>query len=255
MMSESTIALHQLVGYLDEVLQPHKFTENTINGIQIATTKPIARVATAVTASLEAIEKANELGVQALIVHHGLFRKNECRPLIDTFYKKVHLLMKHDIALLTYHLPLDADQTIGNNWKAARDLGLQDLKPFLEYVGVNIGVIGSMPPTPFDAFKLKVEEYYGNKSTAVKVKDPIRSVAIVSGGADKEITYAVQVGADCYITGRYDEPLWDTAHEEGISFLGLGHYATETVGVKAIAELVVKQFGIPATFIKTDNPF
>ncbi len=251
--------LHELAQHLDDYLQVNHFDEAAYNGIQVANTGPMAEdithIATAVTASLETIEQAAQLGVQALIVHHGIFRKQDTHPIVGVLYKKIKLLMEHNIALLAYHLPLDAHQEVGNNWHAARDLGMKDLQSFGQYGGHSIGVIGSIAPTDFDVFKQKVEQYYRRPAQWVKIKDPIHTVAIISGGADRFIIDAAQVGADCFITGRVDEPVWDNAHEYGISFLGLGHYGTETIGPQALAGYIQKALGIPSEFIKTDNPF
>ena len=163
--------------------------------------------------------------------------------------------MDSNMALLCYHLPLDAHGELGNNWKAAVDLNLTDLKPFAEYNKVAIGVIGSIKPLPFEELKKQVEQYYNNTAAFVKVKDIISTVAIVSGAGEKFIKAAAQAGADCFITGRADEPVWDDAHEENISFLALGHYATEIVGPKALGQHLHNRFRIEHLFIKTNNPF
>lgn len=254
-MKKGPLTAQELAQYLSTLLDPHTIEENSFNGIQVANTGSVYSIATGVSASLETIEKAAALGAQVLIVHHGIFRKNDPQRLTGTAYKKIKLLMDHNIALLTYHLPLDAHRELGNNWKAAMDLGLQDLQPFLEFSKILIGVIGTIPPTSFEDLQKKVETYYDKRSAAVKVKDTIQTIAIVSGGADRFIGDAARAGADCYITGRFDEPVYDTAHEEHISFLGLGHYATETIGVKALAQHLQEKCMIPCTFIKTDNPF
>ncbi len=254
-MINKQVSVNELALYLNALLNVQAFEENSFNGIQVTTSSPIRKIATGVTASIETIEKAILLKAQVLIVHHGIFLKNDPQPLIGNRYKKIKLLMDHNIALLAYHLPLDAHQEVGNNWKAAKDLGLRHLKPFLEINKVPMGVIGFMSPMSFDIFTQSVEQYYGNTAARVKVKDTIASVAIISGGADKCITDAAKAGADCFITGRFDEPVWDAAHEENISFLGLGHYATETVGVKGLVDKLQQQFNIPCTFIKTGNPF
>ncbi len=255
-MSTKTPTAQILEQHLNAYLDPHKIQEKAYNGIQVTNTGAITNIATAVSASLEAIEKAVALKAQALIVHHGIFRQNDSHPLTGITYKKIKLLMEHNIALLCYHLPLDAHQEIGNNWKAARDLELINLKPFAEYNGILIGVVGQLPEKlSFEVFKATAEQYYKRPAQAVKVKDPITSVAIVSGGADGFVAAAAQAGADCFITGRVDEPVWDSAHEHNISFLGLGHYGTETVGVKALADYLPKHFAVSCTFLKTANPF
>lgn len=250
------LLITELATHLNNYLAISTFDESTYNGIQVAhTPQPITKVATAVSASLETIEKAVALKAQVLITHHGILSKQKPHPLTETLYKKVKALIDHNIALLVYHLPLDAHHEIGNNWKAAQDLGLGNLKPCIEFNKVPIGVIGTIEPTPFASWKTKVESYYDNKAAAVAVKDTIKTVAIVSGGADRFLKDVAALGADCFITGRFDEPVWDDAHEGNISFLGLGHYATETVGPKALAEYIHKTYGIEALFIKTDNPF
>lgn len=249
------ITLLQLSEYLNAYLDPNKIEENAYNGIQVANSVPISSIATAVTANIETIQKAIELNAQALIVHHGIFLKKHPHPITGRLYEKIKLLINHDIALLGYHLPLDAHQEIGNNWQAARDLGLQNLQPFSHHANTQIGVYGTIPATSFDTFKKTVENYYGRPANAVKVKDTIKKVAIISGAADGFITDAAAIGADCFITGRHDEKVWDNAHELDISFLGLGHYGTETVGPKALAHHIEQKFNIPCTFIKTENPF
>jgi dinuclear metal center YbgI/SA1388 family protein len=253
--NQKQLSLHELSSYLDGYLDPFKIDEAAPNGVQVANMVAISKIATAVSASVETIEKAVQLKVQALIVHHGTFLKYDPYQITGIKYKKIKLLMDNDIALLGYHLPLDAHREVGNNWKAAMDLGLNDLQPFAPISRVDIGVVGTIQPTSFEDFTKKVEQYYGNRAAAVKVKDIVSKVAIISGGADKFIKAAAQAGADCFITGRFDEPVWDDAHDENISFLGLGHYATEVVGPKALAQHLQAHFGIPCEFIKTDNPF
>ena len=244
-----------LACWANELLEISGFEENSINGIQVASEGTINMVATAVSASLETIEKCVELRAQALLVHHGILMKNNLQPLVGVQRKKIKLLIENNIALLAYHLPLDAHRQIGNNWKAAQDLGLSNMRPFCEYNKKWIGVIGFMKPIPFDEFAKRAEVYYGRSAVVVPAKKMIESVAIVSGGADRFLGDAAREGADCYITGRFDEPVWDMAREENISFVGLGHYATETIGVKALAEKIELDLGLTATFIRTDNPF
>ena len=249
------IALAQLATFLDTLLAPERFDERAYNGIQIETRVPITKIATAVSFTNEVIQQAINENVQALIVHHGVFRKGDDHPLTGRLYHRVSQMIKHDIALLGYHLPLDAHQEIGNNWKAAKDLGLTNNRAFLEFGGSDIGVVGEITPLRFEAFKEQVEQYYGRPAQLVKVHDEVKSVAIVSGRANKCIKDAAEVGADCFITGCVDEGVWDDAHDYGVSFLGLGHYGTEVVGVEALAEVLQKQFQVPVVFLKTENPF
>ena len=51
----------------------------------------------------------------AVLVHHGYFWRGEDRTLRGIRHRRVALLMKHEISLLAYHLPLDAHPELGNN--------------------------------------------------------------------------------------------------------------------------------------------
>lgn len=226
------------------------------NGIQVEGKDEIKRVATAVSANLQTIEKAVEKGVDALVVHHGMFWNRDPYPIIGTKRTKLELLLQHEISLFAYHLPLDAHQEIGNNWRAARELGWEDLEPFGEFNGTFIGVKGNFSPQPIEAFVTHVEAYYSHRATvALGGKKKVKSVALISGGAYKELGAASREGVDCFMTGNFDEPAWGIAHEEGIHFLALGHSATEKIGPKAFAEYLVNQHGLEAFFLDIPNPF
>jgi dinuclear metal center YbgI/SA1388 family protein len=242
-----------LVRDLDTLLDPTHMQDWGNNGLIIANEGPLTKIATAFTPSLAIIEQAVAHKAQALITHHGL---RDLFPLIDaTDYKKVKLLISNNIALIRYHLPLDAHQTLGNNWKAALDLGWQNLESFGECKGTLIGVRGTIAPTSITAFTAQLEAYYGNKAAVVAVKKEIRSVALISGGAHSYLKAAAAAGVDCFVTGSFDDPAFDTAFEENISFCGLGHAATEQVGPKALADHLRETYGVETMFINTPNPF
>jgi len=245
----------ELTKHLSELLDPHRMPDVCPNGLQVDNTGPLSKIATAVTVTHETITKAADIGAEALIVHHGLFRTNNTTIIVDGLYKKMKLLIECNIALVCYHLPLDAHHELGNNWRAARDLGLTKLEEFCVLNNTAIGAIGEIPSTHALDFQQKLETYYGNTAQAVITRDPIRRVAIVSGNSNKFFKMAITAGADCFVSGTIDEPVWDLAHEEQVTFFALGHNKTETVGVKALAEYITNHLKIPATFISTNNPY
>lgn len=244
-----------LAEQLSQFIDPHNISDHSINGLQITNNGIITQAATGVSADLETIKQAVALKAQALIVHHGLFWKGDSYVLDGTRYEKVKLLMHRNIALLAYHLPLDAHETLGNNWKAARDLGWNNLQPFCECDGTLIGVRGTFPHIPFDKLKQQLADYYRHPITAVSDKKEISSAALVSGNAYKFINQAVEAQVDCFVTGSFDLPVWHTAHEEHIAFCACGHAATEKVGPRALAAYIHETCDIRCDFIDTENPF
>ena len=84
--------------------------------------------------------------------------------------------------------------------------------------------------------------------------EEIRRVAVCSGGAARGIAEAVAGGYDCFVTGEAAEPTKHAAKEAGIHFVAAGHYATETSGVRLLAERVGRELGVEWEFVDLPNP-
>ncbi len=241
----------ELSDWIDTYLNVDLFEDYCPNGLQVEGKSQVKKAATAVSANIQTIEAAVKEGVDALIVHHGLFWKGDTYPIVGAKKRKLQLLMEKGISLLAYHLPLDAHQVVGNNWKAASDMEWENLEPF-----GGIGVKGEFPEQPIKTFFEKLETYYGHKAArALGGEKSVSSAALISGGAYREISRAAKEGVDCFITGNFDEPAWGWAFEEKIHFLALGHSATEKVGPKALAHYLQKEMGLETHFIDVENPF
>lgn len=250
------VSLQDLIIYLDELLSSSNMVDYCSNGLQVQGSSPIKSVATAVSASLETIEAAVAQKAQVLIVHHGLFWHKQSHVLSGVKYEKLRLLLKHDMALLAYHLPLDAHQMLGNNWKAARDMGWSDLQPFGFMNKLPIGVKGKFPAMLCQAFKQTLENYYEHPAVCCLAgKESVQTAGLISGGAYRSIDEAVADKLDCFITGNFDEPVWHQAREEKINFFAMGHSATERIGPRALGQHLQEKFGLNCNFIDIPNPF
>ncbi len=250
------ITLQELSAFLDAQLKPSDFSDNCPNGLQVEGKSEVRKIAFAVSASVAAIEEAVKAQADALVVHHGIFWQNAPLPVIGPKRQKLELLLKNGISLFGYHLPLDAHPQFGNNWKAAKDLQWKQLDPFGLYRKIAIGVKGSFEPMSVEAFQKKLEHYYGHVAhAALGGKKEVSTGGIISGGGHWSIEEAAEQGLDCYVTGSFDEPIWDIAFERKINFFALGHHATERVGIMALKEAIAKQFNLPCTFIDLPNPF
>ncbi len=250
------ITLQDLSLFLQNLLSPQEFSDFCPNGIQVEGKQEVGRLCFAVSASLAVIEEAVKRKADVLIVHHGIFWNKDPYVVVGTKREKLEQLLKNGVSLLAYHLPLDAHRQVGNNWKAALDLGMEDLQPFGELGKTFIGVKGKIPKMSVDAFCKKLEAYYGHAAhSALGGKKEVSSAAIISGGAHRNIDQAADCGVDCYITGSFDEPVWDIAHERKINFFALGHYSTERIGILALMAELQKRFQLQCEFIDLFNPF
>jgi putative NIF3 family GTP cyclohydrolase 1 type 2 len=169
--------------------------------------------------------------------------------------RRAELLLKNSLPLLAYHLPLDAHREVGNNFRAAEELGWQNCQPFGPK-DLEIGVMGFFDEIDVKEFCIKLEKYYGHPAAAVfGGKERVKSAALISGGAYRQIAEASAKGIDCFITGNFDEPAWHMAREEKLNFFALGHHATERIGPKALAHHLNEQFSLETEFLDCANPF
>jgi dinuclear metal center YbgI/SA1388 family protein len=245
-----------LEAYLADYLGVKSFDDEAVNGLQVEGKPEIRRMVVAVSACAEVFQKTLSLHADAVLVHHGLFwRGHGPEPVVGVLKDRLALLLAADVSLFAYHLPLDAHGEVGNNAVAARDLGLLDLVPFGEYHSMTIGWKGRLPePLPTAAFVEKLEKYYGHPAHVVSGGPAqVSTVGLVSGGAAKEAVQAADQGLDAYVTGEPSEPMTYYCREAGLTFAALGHYATERVGVRALARHIEARWGIETRFVEVAN--
>lgn len=251
-----TRSLHreELRSYLDTLLNSSAFSDMCPNGLQIEGQDEVTALITAVTPSLDVIQEAVERGATALLTHHALLSDYSCRTITGVHKKKIELLVKHNISLFSYHLPLDAHEKFGNNALLCRLLGVVTLEPFVFERGMSIGWKGELHREREEMFSLIKEKINPSALILPFGPDIIRRIGVVSGGAQNNISDAIREGCDLYLTGEVSEHTYYIAKEEGIHFVAGGHHATEVFGVRELGEHIAQKFGIKSTFIDTKNP-
>ncbi len=250
--------LESLVNYLHDNLELSSIDDFCPNGLQVDSGHhEITQITTAVSASLETIDAAIALKPQVLLVHHGIFWNKDSLCITGVKRDKIKRLLDHGISLLAYHLPLDCHQKWGNNYKAAHDMGWKNLQGFgPRCPQAQLGVFGEIPPTPVAAFQEKLEDFYNHSATtALGGPQIISKVALISGGAHREIEQAAKAGADAFITGSFDEPTWHLAKELNIHFFAMGHSNTEKIGVQTLGNHLKQKFHLTHHFLDIPNPF
>jgi dinuclear metal center YbgI/SA1388 family protein len=238
---------------LDGWLQPAAFTDVAENGLQVQGRANIHEVVCGVSANLALIERALAVGADAIVVHHGLVWGG-IRRIDGWLHARIEKLIKNDVNLFAYHLPLDAQPTLGNNAGLARALGLQDTAPFGKYKGQLIGTMGACAPASVDAFVDVLTDQVGPaKAVYGPRKKTVRTVGVCTGGAPDLFHEAIDRKLDAYVTGEDTEWVQAVAEESGCVFIAAGHHATERFGPRALADALSKS-GLNAQFIDVENP-
>lgn len=252
----SGVALADLVAYLDAYLKIDSVRDYGPNGLQIEGRPTVRKLVTGVSGCRELFVRAREADADSVLVHHGLLWDFLPRQLTGVQYGRVAELVRAEISLLSYHLPLDRHEEVGNNAVASRRLGLDECEPFAEHRGVPIGCRGRLTEAlSIAGLTARCEEVFGQEPLVLSGgPDEIRTVGIVSGAADTSLWEAIDVGLDAFITGEPSEWVMNVAREAGIHFFAAGHYATERLGVQALGDHVRQKFDLEVEFIDVPNP-
>ena len=248
------VDLQDLVRYLDGYLDVAGVPDypGAANGLQVENSGRVSTIAACTDACMATIEAAGERGAELLLVHHGLFWGDGLVPLTERNYRRVRQLLSHDIAVYSAHLPLDAHAEVGNSAELARLVGLEVRGRFGEYEGVPIGVWGEMT-TDRDQLARTLAAALGREPFLIPAgPERVRKVGIVTGGASEFIAQAHLSGLDTYITGEGPHYTYFEAEERELNVFYAGHYATETLGVRALARHLGERFGLDWEFI--DHP-
>jgi len=244
--------------FLSDLLTPETFSDYCPNGLQIEGAEQINKIAFAVSATRDSIQKAVALNADTLVVHHGLFWKfHGTRTLTGSFAKRIYPLVQNNINLFAYHLPLDAHPEVGNAAVLGQQINCLQQTPFGDFKGSPTGIKG-MLGYPVSAKELcqKLETILDHNVILASPdqEQMIKSIGIITGGANSDWILAQQAGLDAYITGEISEHDWHESKENGIHMFAGGHNATEKGGIVRLMKRVQMQYEIKCVFIDSDNP-
>lgn len=220
-------------------------------GVQVVGAENVKKIACGVSASRTLFERAAAAKAQLLIVHHGLFWDRDQRVVDALMRGRLEALFAADLTLAVYHLALDAHPEIGNNTLLARELGIE---PEERFAGIGWG--GQVRPHPtVERFVGRVREKLGREPLVFPHGPPqIKRAAVVTGGGGRHLAEAAAAGYDAFVTGEAEEPSLHASRELGIHFVAAGHYATERLGVQALAQKLAERFDVDWEFIELGNP-
>ena len=242
-----------LIRYLDELLEAVRFKDYCPNGLQVEGRANVLRIVAGVTASQALLDTAIARNADAILVHHGWFWRGEDGRVTGIRKARLQSLLRHDINLIGYHLPLDSHAEVGNNAQLAKRLGWTVEGRFGEQ---DIGWQGRTSiPTRLSSL---VQTITGELRREPQViGDPGRSISRIawcSGGAQGLFEQAIALGVDAYLSGEISEPNVHLARESGVAYIAAGHHATERYGVQSLATHLAARFGLECEFVDIDNP-
>ena len=240
----------EIVAYANELLEIERFPEFAPQGLQVVGAPEVTTIACGVSCSRELFERAVELGAELVLVHHGLFWRNEPLVVDARLRGRLEALFRGDASLVAYHLALDAHPTLGNNAQLAARVGATPVGPF-EVVGLGC----TIDAVRVEDLAARVAGAVGRTPLVLRGGDrEIRRLAVSTGAAGHDLVPAAHEGYDALLTGEPEEPSSATARELGIHLLAAGHYASEQFGVQALAAHLADRFELEWQFVEVANP-
>jgi dinuclear metal center YbgI/SA1388 family protein len=250
------VALGDVVDALDAELRTRDVPDygGAVNGLQLANAGTVRRVAVGVDFSRTAVDDAVAAGAQLLVVHHGMFWGG-ARPIVGAAYERLRALVMHDVAVYASHLPLDVHPTLGNNAQLARQLSLVPNGGFARYKTIDVGVSGEADE-PTTAVAERVAAFAARWGGTVR-HTPIApgrvtrrwGICTGAGASSDSLAEATERGLDTLIVGEGPHHTAVEAVERDLVVIYAGHYATETLGVRALGAWLEARFGVPWTFV------
>lgn len=245
--------LKELENYTGQLLDVERFRDYCPNGLQVEGKSEVRKLVSGVTASLDLLKAAVEAGADAVLVHHGWFWKGEDARIVGVKRARLEWLLRHDVSLLAYHLPLDAHPQLGNNALLAARLGFETEGCFGEQ---GVACRGrTIEPQTLAGLAAWVETSLARSPLVIgRENQPVNRVAWCSGGGQDYFEEAVQLGVDAFLSGEISEQHVHLSRETGVAFIAAGHHATERYGVQALGSHLAERFGIEHRYIEIPSP-
>lgn len=243
----------ELIDYTAQLLQTARFKDYCPNGLQVEGATEIQHIVSGVTASMALLERAVEVGADTVMVHHGYFWKNEPLPITGIKYQRIRYLLKHDLNLIAYHLPLDAHAEFGNNVQLAKHMGWKQDGFCGEQ---NIIAFGEQPTEcTLRNLTTHIANVLHREPLVIGADDrSIKKIAWCTGAAQHFLVDAIEIGVDVFVSGEISEQTFHLANESGVAYIAAGHHATERYGIHALGEHLAQTFRLKHSHIDIDNP-
>lgn len=247
------VKLNELVNYTQSLMQVECFKDYCPNGLQVEGKQDVCKIVTGVTASMALLDASKQANADLILVHHGYFWRNEDARVVGIKRSRLAFLLKNDLNLMAYHLPLDAHHELGNNIQLARVLGIS----FSGFAGdSNLIAYGTLPESiELQAFATRIE--LALQRQPLVIGDPhkmVQKVAWCTGAAQGYIDVAIELGVDVFISGEISEQTTHQSVESGVSYISAGHHVTERYGIQALGKHLAEKFNLIHEFIDVKNP-
>lgn len=193
--------------------------------------------------TIDSIKYALSNNINCIITHHPLFfEKIQNLNVNSEYYKKLELLIKNQINVISIHTPLDIHPNGVNKYLADKCL-LNNQEVFVDYIECcGYGIVGSIENDTFKNYLTKLKNnfenpilYYGN------IEKSISKVAVLGGSGAFSIKDAISKKVDLLISSDFKYHDIQLALENNLNIIDLGHFESEISGLLSLKEFLINK--------------
>lgn len=231
-------------------IAPPELAESWDNvGLLVDAGRPVDAILTTLDITAPVVEEAVKQGCTLIVSHH---------PVIFDPIRRVTaqdlpaLLLAGGVSAICMHTNLDAAPG-GVNDTLAELLGMRDTIPFAD----GCGRIGTVDATTAKALAELCQDTLGPGVRYVEADHPVLRLAEVSGAGGSYWKEALELGADCLVTGEANHHVACDAKQRGLGLVAAGHWTTERPIAAVLAKRLNEAFpDILVTVSRADqDPF
>lgn len=206
--------------------------------------RELRKILVALDATDEVCDAAIEGGYDVIVAHHPfMFKGLRAIDDEDAIAAKAIKLIRAGISVMSFHTRLDAIDGGVNDTLAAL-LGLKDIQSFMGE-GIPLGRVGELDaPMSLEDFANKVKQTLGCRFVLVSdAHREVKRVAVVGGDGKDFISTVRAIGADTYLSGRFDyHSMTDTPDcaTDPINLLEAGHFYTEFPVCRTLCDMIAQ---------------
>jgi len=228
-------------------------------------TEIVNNVYTAVFPSENVLKNIIGKGGQAMLfVHHASIwdLKKSSNGFYNMDISLLENLKEKQISIFCYHVPLDNFSEYSTSKTLADALGIEIIKPFIEYNGGICGIIGKTKYKTVNELQKKYSEVVGHETKIYQYgNNEIENniVGICAGGGNDifVVEELIKNNINTLITGislknDFSAKIHEFEQNNKINIIGGTHYSSEKFACMAMCKYFLK-FGLSAEFIE-DEP-
>lgn len=209
--------------------------------------KEISKILFALDATTDIVEQAIICGADLIVTHHPVIFKPISSVLGDDI---IYKLISNCIGIICAHT--NYDKAFGGvNDILCNTIGLNSYVK-IEGTCLNVGKYDSTIST--DRFLYCVKNALGGTVRHNNIEKCIKNIAVCSGSGSDYLDMAKEFDCDVLLTGDASHHAFLDANEMGILLVAAGHFETENISIKPLADRISKEFKAECVIAKQNTP-